>query len=217
MAQSAGRAPRFFVGLSLHGGESPTTVVDYTPHGCRHVQVTAGAQMAAHGLISEQSLETFGHWERGSKMPERYDSASCVSELQTRKVITDTLRTGWRPAEDGSLPPPPTPGNVVPAAPMTPVSSIQHVTTAEKSPSASSMSSPVQPEGIGVDGRPSLGTASTVSVVVNKRRNMAHLVRSSSVATNCAWYTCGTRTAPRPGARFDVIGNAKKRRTCFGM
>lgn len=45
----------------VHGGESPTTVVDYTPHGCKHVQVTAGAHTAAHGLISEHSLETVGH------------------------------------------------------------------------------------------------------------------------------------------------------------
>ena len=70
--------------LMVYGGESPSSVVEYTPHGCRHVQVTAGAQLAAQGIISEQSLESLGQWERGSKMPKTYDSASCVSELQTR-------------------------------------------------------------------------------------------------------------------------------------
>ena len=95
--------------LMIHGGENPESVTDFTPHGCRHVLVTAGAQLVSQGLLETSSLETLGHWEKESKMPGKYDSASCVTELQTRSVIAETLRTGWRPSADGSLPVPATP------------------------------------------------------------------------------------------------------------
>lgn len=39
-------------------------------------------------------------------MLEKYDSASCVTELQARINIVEALRTGWRPSDDGSLPAP---------------------------------------------------------------------------------------------------------------
>ena len=71
--------------LMLHGGETPSSVVEFTPHGCRHVQVTPATQMASQGLLTESSLESLGHWEKGSKMPRHYDSAACVTELHTRK------------------------------------------------------------------------------------------------------------------------------------
>jgi len=48
--------------LMVYGGETPETVVGYTPHGCRHVQVTAAAQLASQGIISEASMERLGHW-----------------------------------------------------------------------------------------------------------------------------------------------------------
>ena len=94
--------------LMVHGGETPDSAIEYTPHGCRHVQVTAGTQMASQGLLADASLECLGHWETGSKMPRRYDAATCVAELQTRMTISDVLRTGWRPAADGSPPMPAT-------------------------------------------------------------------------------------------------------------
>ena len=55
----------------VHGGESPESVVSFTPCGCRHVQVTAATQMASQGLLAESSLESLGHWEKSSKMPRR--------------------------------------------------------------------------------------------------------------------------------------------------
>ena len=88
--------------LMLYGGESPKSVVEYTPHGCRRVMVTAGTQLVAQGIHKKSSLETLGHWEKGSRMPGLYNSASCVTELQTRSVIAETLRTGWRPSTDGN-------------------------------------------------------------------------------------------------------------------
>ena len=127
--------------LMIYGGESPSSVVEYTPHGCRHVQVTAGAQLAAQGIISEQSLESLSQWERGSKMPKTYDSASCVSELQTRKVIADTLMAGWRPAMDGNLPLPPTPAQQS-TTPMTPTTMVRSEAATEKSTATSTSSAP---------------------------------------------------------------------------
>ena len=46
--------------LMVHAGETPETVVDFTPHSCRHVQVTAGSQLAAQGLVTDKSMETLG-------------------------------------------------------------------------------------------------------------------------------------------------------------
>ena len=36
--------------LMVYGGETPQNVVEFTPHSCRHVQVTAATQLAAQGL-----------------------------------------------------------------------------------------------------------------------------------------------------------------------
>ena len=90
-------------------GGVPASVVEYAPRGCRHVQVTVGTQLALQGVLGEASLESLGHWERGSKMPRRYDAAACVTELQTHKSISEVVRFGWRPATDGQLPSPATP------------------------------------------------------------------------------------------------------------
>jgi hypothetical protein len=190
--------------LMVYGGESPSSVVEYTPHGCRHVQVTAGAQLAAQGIISEQSLESLGQWERGSKMPKSYDAASCVSELQTRKVIADTLLTGWRPAMDGNLPLPPTPARQS-SVPLTPTTMVRSDVT-EEAVAVPSLAPEVDP----------LTTQTTAGVVVNTRRNMAHRVLPNSIKSTCSWFTCGTKIAPRPGAVFGKIGKAKKCRACFG-
>ena len=67
--------------LMLYGGETPESVVDYTPHGCRHVEVTAGTQLASQRILGEASLERLGQWEEGANMFRRYDSAACVTEL----------------------------------------------------------------------------------------------------------------------------------------
>ena len=81
----------------VYGGEQPGSVVEYNPHGCSHVVVTVGAQLAAQGILSDASLECMGHWEKGSKMPRLYDSEAAVTELQTRQTIVDAYRGGWKP------------------------------------------------------------------------------------------------------------------------
>ena len=68
---------------------------------------------------------------------------------------------------------------------------------------------------LGTEDRPA--TPATAVVVVNTRRNMAHRVMSNSITSSCSWFTCGTISAPRPGAVFGKIGKAKKCRLCFGM
>ena len=184
--------------LMLYAGETPATVVEYTPHSCRHVQVTAGTQLAAQGFLTEQSMATLGHWEQGSKMPKRYDSAACVSELHTRSKITEAIRTGWRPATDGQLPTPPTPVGATVAAPMTPRPS-------------ETRSSTTGPQATTNEDR-----SRSAQAVVNKRRNMAHMTSATTRATRCGWFTCGTPENPAPGAIFGSIGKARRCKTCFG-
>jgi hypothetical protein len=80
--------------LMIYGGESPESVIEFTPHGCRHVQLTAAQQLAQQGHLGVSCLESLGHWERGSKMPKHYDAAACVTELQARKTISDAFAIG---------------------------------------------------------------------------------------------------------------------------
>ena len=54
--------------LMVYAGESPASVVEFTPHGCRHVQVTAATQLASVGAMSDSSIEYIGHWEKNSRM-----------------------------------------------------------------------------------------------------------------------------------------------------
>ena len=44
-----------------------------------------------------------GHWTPGSTEPERYDSRSGVTELDTRHYIMGAFRDGWAPAQEGEL------------------------------------------------------------------------------------------------------------------
>ena len=111
---------RYTFYLWFMAAKNPQSVIEYTPHGCRHVQVIAGTQLASQGLIGELALESLGHWGKGSKMPRLYDSARCVTELQARKAISDALRSGWRPASDGNLPMPATPVGILTPSPSTP-------------------------------------------------------------------------------------------------
>ena len=83
--------------------------VEYNPHSFRHLLVTAGQQLARFGIVSETDLDTVGHWARGSAMPKKYDAQAGVSEICTREKIIAQFRNGWRPAPEGSLPPPPFP------------------------------------------------------------------------------------------------------------
>ena len=189
----------------IHRGENPESVIEFTLHGCRHVQVTAGAQLASQGLSEKSSLDILGRWEKGSKMPERYDSASCVTELQTRTTIAEALRTGWRPSDDGSLPAPATP-------------TLEHLMPGTPGAIRTVKSAPVvtcPPTPLGSNETEQREAPRTL-VVVNTQRNMAHRVMLPDRVSICRWYTCGSPDQPAPNAKFAPVGNARRCTVCFG-
>mgnify|MGYP003324326614 CR=1 FL=1 len=193
--------------LMLYCGETPESVVCYTPHGCRHVMVTAGTQLAAQGMLEESALETLGHWEKGSKMPKLYNSAACVTELQTRTVIAEALRTGWRPASDGNLPTPATPVMERTMMPRTPTASFAVPRAEAEAPGKAPPGSKAED---------TQAEAPEIVVVVNTQRNMAHRVRLPSKVSLCNWYTCGSPDQPANNAKFTSAGSARKCSKCFG-
>ena len=160
--------------LMVHGGESPDSVIEYTPHECRHFQLSAGRQLAQQGVIGENALESLGHWERGSKMPALYDSASCVGELNTRKRICDALRTGWRPASDGELP----------------------KNLADYSQAAA------MPESVEATPAAAPLVANGACRVYNSKRNRIHANRPPSTKSICGWWVCVTSSEPSQYASF---------------
>ena len=185
--------------LMVYAGEKPEDVINFTPHGYRHFAVTAGTQLAAQGIVSRESMETLGHWEKGSKMPERYDAASCVTELYTRKKIADVLRSGWRPAADGSLPVPVTPAMIEIPCPSTPgVTMEKHL---EKKAEANK--------------EEASSSSEATLLVYNNRGKKLHVVRPPSIKTMCNFWTCGTVARPTQYAEFEGGRNAVKCETCF--
>ena len=191
----------FHTMLMTYGGETPASVVAYTPHGCRHVQITAGTQLAAQGLMTDSALECLGQWEKGSKMPRRYDSEACVTELQTRKTVTNAYRSGWRPATDGSLPTPATPAMGLFALPATPTAMIT--------------TQPIALRADGVTSQASASSSSRAVMVFNTRRGKYHLVVPPSMKSKCDFWTCGTATRPTACADFDFNGPGSQCTKCF--
>ena len=169
-------------------------MVEFTPHSCRHVQVTAATQLAAQGIISESALETLGHWEKGSKMTRLYDSERCVTELQTRTLVASHMRGGWRPAVDGELPMPATPAANITMCPATP-----------RMPMESKI----------VDSKVASSSSSLSKMVLNTQRNRVHLVKPPSIKSVCAMWTCGTPQNPSRNAEFNGPMTAKKCSLCF--
>ena len=166
-AECRGFSRAFQTLLMTYGGETPASVITYTPHGCRHVQVTAGTQLAAQGLMTDAALECIGRWAKGSKMPRHYGAETCVTELQTRRTVTSAYRSGWRPATDGCMPTPATPAMSMSAAPM-----------------AAAVMTPIRPVAAAADISTSKNSSSSSSVatrVFNKQRNKFHMVVPPSV------------------------------------
>ena len=90
--------------LHCHCGMELRKAVEYNPHCFRHFMVESGQQLRSLKLCSEGDIEKLGHWKKGSAMPDSYDNASGVSELQARHFVSNALRSGWVPAEEGELP-----------------------------------------------------------------------------------------------------------------
>ena len=212
-AEYRGFSRAFQTLLMTYGGETPASVITYTPHGCRHVQVTAGTQLAAQGLMTDAALECIGHWEKGSKMPRHYDSEACVTELQTRRTVTSAYRSGWRPATDGCMPTPATPAMSMSAAPMTPAAMTPIRPVAFPHEVASKV---VAPSGsvIGAS-KSSSALSSGATRVFNKQRNKFHMVVPPSVKSRCNFWTCGDRDRPAANADFEYNGPGTKCTKCF--
>ena len=185
------------------GGESPQSVIEYTPHGCRHFSVTSATQLKAQGVLGSEALESLGHWERGSKMPLLYDNARCVTELQARKTVGDALRSGWRPAEDGQLPMPATPGGDMIKCPGTPALAIG----APNFPSATI-------ESTSSDAATTSNAPRRV-MVYNNKRHRVHIVLEGQIKSLCDTWTCGTAAKPSWNAEFAGPMNATKCTVCF--
>ena len=80
------------------------TAVSFNLHSFRHFLVESGQQLRALGICSPEDIERLGNWAHGSAMPQAYDNAGGVSELQARYIVIGALRTGWTPAAEGDLP-----------------------------------------------------------------------------------------------------------------
>ena len=206
--------------LMVYAGETPETVVNFTPHGCRHVQVTAGAQLASQGLLTDRSLETLGRWEKGSKMTGKYDAAACVTELQTRKTISDALRSGWRPAADGCLPAPATPAMQQMVFPGTPVCAMASTTPAigpcPSTPSLLSERMKKLAESKGEESADVAPGATEKVMVLNTQRRRVHLVDTSKKTSTCGWWSCGSKDEPAWNAGFIGSMLETKCSRCFG-
>ena len=90
--------------LGTQSGFSVAEASKFTPHGFRHVLVTAGAQLRRQGFVDTRGLGTLGHWTPGSIEPDKYDSFSGVIELDIRNAILGAFRDGWALAQEGELP-----------------------------------------------------------------------------------------------------------------
>ena len=90
--------------LHVHHGMSIDNAVEFNPHSFRHFLVEAAQQLRALGECTGDQVRRLGRWSVNSHMPEAYDNAVGVSELQARKRVMDPLRLGWVPAPDGRFP-----------------------------------------------------------------------------------------------------------------
>ena len=90
--------------LHLYCNVAMDDAVTYNPHSFRHFLLESAQQLRAVNVCSTNELERLGHWSAGSSMPDKYDNASGVSELQARHRVLEALRSGWHPVPEGALP-----------------------------------------------------------------------------------------------------------------
>ena len=205
--------------LMAYANELPEDVVAFTPHGCRHVQVTAAQQLAQQHLLTENAVESLGHWERGSRMPRKYDAASCVTELSARKTIADAISSGWRPAADGELP------ALAQSSTSTPptASAKAGAAIATAFAAAATAADPIDQEEASVETTDMQQSTVEVNlrlprVVYHIQRRRVHLWRPPSQASVCGWWSCGSPDAPTAFAVFDpeTTESIVRCRKCFG-
>ena len=74
----------------LHSGFTSSEAMTFSCHSWRHLFPTAGRQLQ----LSNETLKDMGHWAPNSGMPQRYDSAACVSELTGKATVRRAFQ-GW--------------------------------------------------------------------------------------------------------------------------
>ena len=77
--------------LLLHSGFTASEAMTYSYHSWRHLFPTAGRQLQ----LSNATLNDMGHWAPNSGMPQRYDSAACVSELTGKATVRQAFQGNW--------------------------------------------------------------------------------------------------------------------------
>ena len=86
--------------LLLHSGFTASEAMTYSYHSWRHLFPTAGRQLQ----LSNATLNDMGHWAPNSGMPQRYDSAACVSELTGKATVRQAFQGNWSMVGPGCVP-----------------------------------------------------------------------------------------------------------------
>ena len=86
--------------LLLHSGFTAAEAMTFSCHSWRHLFPTAGRQLR----LSNETLNDMGHWAPNSGMPQRYDSAACVSELTGKATVRRAFQRGWSMVGPGCVP-----------------------------------------------------------------------------------------------------------------
>ena len=55
-------------------------------------------------LLSREHIGKLGHWNPGSKIPDRYNRTVCATESQIRNGIIHRIYEGWRPIAEFEIP-----------------------------------------------------------------------------------------------------------------
>ena len=77
--------------ILLHSGFTASEAMTFSCHSWRHLFPTAGRQLR----LRNETLNDMGHWAPNSGMPQRYDSAACVSELTGKAPVRRAFQGGW--------------------------------------------------------------------------------------------------------------------------
>ena len=86
--------------LLLHSGFTASEAMTISCHSWRHLFPTAGRQQR----LSNETLNDMGHWAPNSGMPQRYDSAACVSALTKKASVRRAFQGSWSTAGPGCVP-----------------------------------------------------------------------------------------------------------------
>ena len=69
-------------------------------HSFRSFMPTCAAQLQ----FDLEKRRKLGRWSASSMMPDKYDRATCATELATRARVINSFAEGWRPAKEFEIP-----------------------------------------------------------------------------------------------------------------